>query len=353
MAAFALRDDGWWLRQAIPWIKDNPMPGSQDDRPTTSHEYLFLFSKKRRYYYDKVAIFEPCASGPSDIKKMIESKARIGGKHKDADDPLFKGSALTNIRQKRAVGDPTGRNRRTADWWYDSLDLLIEQAHDYLLHLEYIKDEGGMLLDPEGQPLALQVNPQGFKGDHYATFPPKMVEPCLKASTSERGACPQCGAPWERVVNRVAGKSKECPKTQAAHEARGGTGKPTGTVGKSGSSRAEGVTMTIGFRPTCSCYDDRYRAEFPKARSARKRWQRHMADCWWPRVRQRPGKDDWPTVPCRALDHMGGAGTMAMVADRLGLDTVSIDIKPEYGQMTYDRVVEDAGPMFARVSLEE
>ena len=347
MAAFALRDDGWYLRSAIPWIKDNPMPGSQDDRPTTSHEYIFLFSKRKRYYYDKVAIFEP-------VKESTIRRERTGYNHAFASQ--FKGSP-TDKRHPDGkvldkVSDPAGRNRRTADWWYDSLDLLIEQAREYLLHLEHIKDQGGMLLDPEGQPMGLMVNPEGFKGDHYATFPTRLVEPCLKASTSERGACPQCGAPWERVIEQSNSLKALSQSRRDAPSYKKGTL----TKGKTFCSKTPGVSSaykTIGWRPTCTCYDDRYRSEFPKARSARKRWQQDVANRWWPRVRKRLGKDDWPTVPCRALDHMGGAGTTAMVADRLGLDAVSIDIKPEYGKMTYDRIVEDAGPLFAQVILEQ
>lgn len=345
--AFALRDDGWYLRQAIPWVKANPMPESIDDRPTTSHEYLFLFSKSRRYYYDKVAIFESCASGPSDIKKMVESKARIGGKHKDEDNVLLKASSLTNIGAKRAVGDPAGRNRRTADWWHDSLDLLIEQHQAYLAHLEYIREEGGMLLDADGQPLGLMVNPEGFPGDHYAVFPTRLVEPCVKAGTSERGACPECGGPWERVVEVSGGAIGKSWHNHEDDLGKGRRAKVAESKGGHGHSR-----KTIGFRPTCSCYDDRYRSEFPRARSARKRWQQDMADRWWPRVRQRLGKDDWPTVPCRVLDHFGGAGTTGLVAAQLWRDAVVIDIKPDYGMMAYERIKEDELPLFDQVDLE-
>jgi hypothetical protein len=60
-AAMALRGAGWWLRSDIIWHKKNPMPGSYKDRPTTTHEYLFLLAKRDRYYYDWEAIAEPCS----------------------------------------------------------------------------------------------------------------------------------------------------------------------------------------------------------------------------------------------------------------------------------------------------
>src|SRR3990172_3519309 len=62
MVAFALRNDGWYLRSDIVWHKPNPLPESVRDRPTRAHEYVFLFSKRRRYYYDAGAIAEPLAS---------------------------------------------------------------------------------------------------------------------------------------------------------------------------------------------------------------------------------------------------------------------------------------------------
>lgn len=145
--AFALQADGWYLRSDIIWHKPNPMPESVTDRPTKAHEYIFLLSKSQRYYYDAEAIKESCQSGPSDIKKMIESLPRIGGKHKTLTDPLSKASSTTNIGIKRSVGDPSGRNKRSV--W--------------------------------------TVATQPFPEAHFATFPPKLIEPCILAGCPEGG----------------------------------------------------------------------------------------------------------------------------------------------------------------------
>jgi len=78
--AFALRDDGWWLRQVIVWDKPNPIPESAKDRPTTSHEYVLLLSKSRRYWYDANAIAEPATWdrwGAQTMRKDVVGKARI------------------------------------------------------------------------------------------------------------------------------------------------------------------------------------------------------------------------------------------------------------------------------------
>lgn len=156
--AMALQADGWYLRCDVIWSKRNPMPEAVRDRPTRSHEYLFLLSVSRRYHYDDLAVREPCASGPSDIRKMLERRPRLGGKHLGLADPLFKASANTSIGRHRAVGDPSGRNRRSV--W--------------------------------------TVASQPFRGAHFATFPPALIEPCIRAGACERGCCARCGAPWQR-----------------------------------------------------------------------------------------------------------------------------------------------------------
>ena len=76
------------------------MPESVRDRPTRSHEYLFLLSKRERYYFDAAAIREPCASGPSDLRKMSQGLERMGGEHKQLADRLAKASQIHPDRKK-------------------------------------------------------------------------------------------------------------------------------------------------------------------------------------------------------------------------------------------------------------
>lgn len=141
--ALALQADGWYLRQDIIWHKPNPMPESVTDRCTKSHEYLFLLSKSKRYYWDAEAINEPCQSGESDVRKMKEQLPRIGGKHKALVDTLSMASSTTNIGQKRSVGNGETRNRRSV--W--------------------------------------TVATQPYSGAHFATFPAALIEPCVLAGS--------------------------------------------------------------------------------------------------------------------------------------------------------------------------
>ncbi len=157
--AFALQADGWWLRADVVVGKKNPIPESVRDRPTRSHDFLFLLAPSARYFYDHVAVRQPCASGPSDVRKMVEGLPRLGGKHRRLDDPFSSASAATNVGRHRSVGDPSGRNLRTV--W------------------------------------SMGTHP--YHGAHFAAFPPALVEPCVLAGTSAHGCCPDCGAPWRRT----------------------------------------------------------------------------------------------------------------------------------------------------------
>ena len=136
MLAFALRTDGWYLRQDIIWSKPNPMPESVQDRCTKSHEYMFLLSKGPRYHYDAAAIAEPLsASSMSRLAQNVSEQAgsdRVPGK--------------TNGAMK-AVGSTEARNKRSV--W--------------------------------------EVSTQPFRQAHFATFPPALVEPCILAGCPHGG----------------------------------------------------------------------------------------------------------------------------------------------------------------------
>lgn len=131
--AFALQADGWYLRQDIIWHKPNPMPESVTDRPTTSHEYIFLLTKNERYFYDSEAIKETAAypNGPTGSTR----KARGGG-NKAA------GAGHTNLAKCGLVAYET-RNKRSV--WTVAL--------------------------------------RPYSEAHYATFPPDLVEPCILAGS--------------------------------------------------------------------------------------------------------------------------------------------------------------------------
>lgn len=294
MVAFALRSAGWYLRSEIIWHKPNPMPESAGDRPTRAHEQLFLLSKRPQYFYDGEAIKEPHADKPHQRGKRSPYEGMPG---------------KVNHWPKETFHNPSGRNKRSV--W--------------------------------------TIPTQGYAGPHYATYPEKLVVPCILAGTSNGGCCPQCGAPWIRVVERAIGISKECPKTQLAHEARGGSGTAKGTVGKSGGGRIDGQTKTVGWLPGCVCRIRR-RAGAGVSKAAQdyykkvlriwpelcKRWLRGEYLDWF-EVAAKEMKT-WKTKPCVVLDPFMGSGTTGLVARKLKRDWAGIELNPEDVKRARERI---------------
>ena len=184
MFAFAMREAGWYLRSEIIWAKRNPMPESVTDRPTKSHETIFLFSKSVQYFFDHIAAREGSVSGPADVRKMVEGLKRLSAKHLDSTDPKLAASALTNIGQKRAVGTPGGRNMRSVQWDDNNGAIaawLLEQP------------EFQSLLDRMGvTPDIFDIPTAPYRGAHFA---------CVDAET-------ECLTPsgWKRYDQLVPGE---------------------------------------------------------------------------------------------------------------------------------------------------
>jgi len=248
--ALALQADGWWLRSDIIWSKPNPMPESVTDRPTRSHEYVFLLSKASRYFYDADAIREPHTA----LGRPPGNKSRI----------YFDRDVNHHNGQKRRHGEEhsfheAGRNKRSV--W--------------------------------------EIATQPYPDAHFATFPEKLVEPCIMAGTSEWGCCPECGAPWARVVEK--GDLREHPDREGRsvrNVAFDGEGYSE-TGGTLGLTRE---TRTTGWRRTC----------------------------------------DHEGQPVAALvcDPFAGSGTVGVVAARLGRRAVLIDANPDYCEMARHRTAQ-------------
>ena len=226
--AMALQSDGWWLRNVIPWIRRNPMPGSQNDRPTNSTEYIFLLAKSQQYFFDMEAVKRPTADA-----SLRRAKRAVSGKHKNTDGAP--GQTPHTLAQSREHGEGEAdsmRSLREYDFFFDSL--------------EYILEDGGQMLLCDDDPLALVVNTKGYKGEHYAVFPELLAEICVKFGTSVVGSCPKCNAPWQRVVDRKAMVINRSGRGEAifgdAH-----------STAASGTMVSAPESTTVGWRPTCNC----------------------------------------------------------------------------------------------------
>lgn len=272
--ALALQADGWWLRSDVIWRKGNPVPESVTDRPTKSHEHIFLLAKSDRYFYDAEAVKEPVAEA------TIE-REQYGYNHAFANQ--FRGSPTDKRHPNGKELGPglSGQTRNKRDVW--------------------------------------DVNTVPFKAAHFAVFPPELPDTCIRAGTSERGQCPHCGAPWERIVEKSTefhGGSGRAGRTAEDVNANGKwAGKQYGTNIKLGPVNS---TQTVGWRPTCGC-------------------------------------PEHEPVPQLVIDPFSGAGTTGLVATRLGRRYIGIEPNAEYVQMAAHRIIDDA-PLFnaaAQVDAEE
>ena len=212
--AFALQADGWWLRQDIIWSKPNPMPESVTDRCTKAHEYLFLLTKSERYFFDAEAISEPVTQSTIDRLGQPTLSSQVG-----SDRVPGKTNGAMKARPPRFGGTKYGDN--------DSPEHRTKGGKEY--------DVGDGRRNKRS---VWTVPTQPYSEAHFATFPPALIDPCIKAG---------------------------CPK--------GGT----------------------------------------------------------------------------VLDPFGGSGTTGMVADRLGRDSILIELNPEYAALAHRRIIEDAG-MFVEMS---
>ena len=241
--------------------KSNPMPESVTDRPTRAHEFIFLLTKAERYFYDSYAVREP--STP-DMRRRAAAGHTRGGTGESRDASRNDGDSLAS--QRKITAD--GRNKR--DVWV--------------------------------------IATKPFPEAHFAVFPPELVEPCVKAGSSEHGCCAECGAPYRRVVEKVRAPDAKSGKNfmRGAGHQRDRVGGPANREGREYEAVIE--VRTTAWDPTCSCAAE--------------------------------------IVPCTVLDPFAGSGTTLLMANRLGRDAVGVELSPEYAAMIRRRLRGDM-PLFA------
>lgn len=161
LLAFALRADGWYLRQDIIWNKTNPMPESVRDRCTKSHEYIFLLSKSGKYYFDAEAISEPIAG--SSTKRYLQNIEKQRG----SDRQPGKTNGAMKAALPRFGGGKYGDNGREEN--------RTKSGKPYIPTLRRNKRS------------VWSISTAGFRGAHFATFPERLVEPCILAGCPEGG----------------------------------------------------------------------------------------------------------------------------------------------------------------------
>jgi DNA modification methylase len=282
--ALALQADGWWLRSDIIWDKPQCMPESCTDRPTKSHEHIFLLAKSSKYYYDHIAILEPAAF---DGRK----------------DTQFKGSKKLDTGYVNTIARIGGER------WPNKLarEGTNTQGHSGNFNAD---GEPNITFNKDGVPArnkrdVWRVNTAQYKEAHFAVFPEKLIEPCILAGTSEKGECPKCGKAWERVVER---QNKSTWQERKEHGATGGCMEKGGAQ-QTGTYRQGNYkdlpareNITTGWQPQCEC------GEQP--------------------------------VPQKVLDPFAGSGTTLAVSIKNGRDAIGCELNPAYIKLIEKRLAQ-------------
>ena len=211
--AFALQAAGWYLRSEIIWWKSNPMPESVTDRPTKSHEQIFLLSKKPRYFYDAEAV---------KVAASTNTHSR-GDNHTPKQDKTPGGKGIRANKTNPMHYQPATRNLR--DVW--------------------------------------KISSESFSEAHFATFPTELPRKCILAGTSGRGCCPDCGAPLVRIVEKGPPPPEPTDRNPTKRLAPGQAGNVgAGNMGFRASKlsgqemskwKAEHPDKTTGWQSGCEC----------------------------------------------------------------------------------------------------
>lgn len=273
--AFALQADGWYLRSDIIWAKPNPMPESVTDRPTKAHEYLFLLAKQPRYYYDADAVREEYA--PASLPRALMGLS---------DDNKWSDGAPGSTAHTISQGRPNNRKEWEAEHGGG--------GSGFEGHSGYVDANGRLLINPAGRNrrTVWTIPTAPYSGAHFATYPPALVEPCIKAGTSERGVCPECGKGWRRVTELIE-RHIGGGTPQASEEDITLFLKTHGITHHSREGLTQSTKKTLGWQPACTC-------------------------------------DAGDPVPATVFDPFAGSGTTLMVARSLGRRGVGLDLSYRY-----------------------
>ncbi len=266
--ALCLQEAGWWLRSDCIWAKANPMPSSVTDRPTLSHEYVFLLTKSSRYYYDREAVRVPLIT-----QERRTERIQYQGKSK---------KTSTFIPP-----NPDGRNLWTVqtDLSGDVDKELLWQAFQWA-QLHFGGDVGTVW----------EFACQAYREAHFATFPEKLPQTCIRAGTSEHGACAACQKPWIRLVEPTPEYAQKLGKDWTNNSPDRKHVNRNGTV----VARCQPTYVTTGWKAGCKC-----------------------------------GTEE--RVPCIVLDPFAGSGTTGVVALREGRTFWGIELNPDYHRQALER----------------
>lgn len=280
--AFALQEDGWYLRCDVVWSKPAPMPESVRDRPTRSHEYVFLLSRSERYFYDAEAVRETTSLDTHGRGTAPHRKLR------ERPDGTFQWIPNGHARSPYAQGFARAQKMPDGSATYGGRHGKVHRDGGQKGETRTPKQNESFAMATKGVVLSRNlrsvwtVNTQPFPEAHFATFPEKLVEPCLLAGTSEAGCCATCGAPLKR--DDLGQGHRTAPRIREMTD---------------GTYRRD----TVGWKAPCRCGAE--------------------------------------TRPCLVLDPFMGSGTTGLVAVKARRGFVGIELNPEYAEMARRRIAPE------------
>lgn len=284
MLAFALRADGWYLRQDIIWHKPNSMPEPVKDRCTKSHEYIFMLSKSRNYYYDSFS-----------IKEKVSEKTH----ERYADHKWANGNTVEKAHSFHQPKENQNKARKMA------------KAGTGIKNNTSFDEAMAVMPDMRNKRSVWSVSTEVFPEAHFATYPQALILDCVKSGSSEHGCCSQCGAPYERILEPSASYAAVLGTGYHDHKEDGSRGM-TQTNGTNIQNKMRDAGIggaeyeSKGWKKTCSC-------------------------------------EVVEIQPALVLDPFMGAGTTALVSRKLYRDFVGIELNPEYISIAERRLKKELG----------
>jgi DNA modification methylase len=284
--AFALQDDGWYLRSDIIWAKSAAMPESVEDRPTKAHEYVFLLAQQPRYFFDMEAVRTPTSAATLERDKSTRVTKGKDGQYAvqhDHETPSNPGGAQP--RSVIAAGELGLRLRP---------DLTPAEVETLMAMV----DPG----DRDAAGSVLRLGPEPCHMSHFAVMPSKLAEFCILAGTSARGCCGVCGAPWRRVVEKASREYGMGPAVTSGHKSVAANGNASVALRTpTGHTLTKTESRTLDWQPGCACPE-------------------HEPES------------------CRVIDPFCGSGTTLVTAIRHGRRGHGVELNPEYAAMARRRV---------------
>ena len=284
LLAFAMRKDGWWIRQENIWAKPNCMPESVTDRTTRSHESVFMFTQQKDYFYDHQAVKTERATD-ENRPDGCERQAGYDSKYNRI------AAKISGKRSEKQRGHP-----RRHDGFNDRWDTMSKEEQ---------QQNGANLRS------VWWITPAQYRESHYATYPVTLPEICILASTSEGGCCPKCGTCYEREIEVIGRQVTEAMRVAGCDSDGGYSGE---------------------------AQKDYESAKAQNASDTKRRILESMSNITRSRFVPNCACNAGPPTSCTILDPFMGSGTTAEAALTNNRHVIGIDLDPKNLDMAIRRI---------------